>query len=277
MEKAKIALIGIGSWGKKLAPELDRQANLTYLMHKDSPETAMWTKENFPKVKSTNNLEEILSDPTILAVVIATPIITHFDIALKALQASKNIFLEKPGGKNSEELNKLTLEAQKRDLIIQVGYEFTYSEKLKEIKEKIGNEHINKISFVWKKWGSFKAHPVINLLVHEISILKALGFNNVKITKYNETKGDNDPDSIYVEAKSNNTIITFEISRASHSKEKIVVIETNENKYELMDENENLIKNEIEEFMSSIKNKTKPLTDGQFAKEILETIEQINY
>ena len=130
---------------------------------------------------------------------------------------------------------------------------------------------------MWKKWGSFKAHPVINLLVHEISILKALCFNNVKITKYNETKGDNDPDSIYVEAKSNNTIITFEISRASHSKEKIVVIETNENKYELMDENENLIKNEIEEFMSSIKNKTKPLTDGQFAKEILETIEQINY
>lgn len=275
MEKIKTALVGVGNWGKNLARELPNHTNLKYLAHNNSGETVTWIKEHFAEIKSTANLDEILNDPEIEAVAIATPIQTHLEIALRVLQAGKNVFLEKPATEKSSDIQILIDEAEKRNLVLQVGYEFTYSKKLREIKEQIGERPISKVSFEWRKWGSFNAHPVINLLVHELSILKSLGLNNIKITKYEEIKGENNPDSIHVEATSGETIITFDINRVSKTKEKAVTVETENNKYKWKDDGENLIGEEIEAFSNNVQNKTKPKTDGQFAKEILQIIETI--
>ena len=113
MEKPKIALIGVGRWGKKLAKELATEADLCYLVHGDSEDTKNWIEENFPNTKSSKDLDDVFKDSAIESVVIATPIKTHFEIALQALKLGKNVLLEKPGGENPEELDILIEEAKK--------------------------------------------------------------------------------------------------------------------------------------------------------------------
>lgn len=270
-----IALVGIGSWGKNLAKELYKQGVLLEVVDSSKEETKSWIEENIPDVKIAGDLEEILTNPEIKAVVVATPIKTHFEIALKIIQAGKDLFLEKPATEKSTDVEILISEAKKKNIIFQVGYEFFYDPALQAVKEKIKNETIKNISFVWKKWGSFKAHPVINLLVHEISILKSLGFKDVKILKYTEIKGENDPDGIEVEALSGEIPVTFTIDRASKEKSKTVTIETDRNNYVVESLNVDLLGEEIKNFISNIENRTTPKTDGNFAKEILEIIESI--
>lgn len=277
MEKPKIALIGVGRWGKKLAKELATEADLCYLVHGDSEDTKNWIKENFPNTKSSKDLDEVFKDSAIESVVIATPIKTHFEITLQALKLGKNVLLEKPGGENPEELDILIEEAKKRNLVLQIGYEFTFSQKLKEIQKEIEDRKIERISFVWEKWGTFETHPVVNLLVHEISIAKVLGLNNLEIIKYEETKGEHSPDKVWLEAKSGETEISFYIDRVSKDPKKLVTIEADGKKREWLSGEENLINAEIKSFVRSIQEKTPPFIDGQFAKEILETIEKIPY
>lgn len=277
MEKPETALIGVGRWGKKLANVLAKETDLTYLVHGGSENTKSWIKENLPQIESGQDLETVLHDPDVNAVAIATPINTHFKIALQALEAGKNVLLEKPGGENVEELETLIQEAKKRDLVFQVGYEFTFSEKLKEIQQELEGQKIKKISFSWEKWGTFETHPVINLLVHEISIAKVLGLNNIEITKYEETKGEHNPDSVYIEARSDDTEISFFINRASKETKKLVTIETENKKYEWLAGGEDLLTLEIRSFLQSVKQKTTPEISGQFAKEILETVSKIPY
>ncbi len=277
MEKPKIALIGVGRWGKKLAFELANEADLCYLVHGNSPDTEKWIKENFPNAKSSKNLDDVLNDDTINSVVIATPIKTHFGIALQALKHGKNVLLEKPGGESPENLDILIREAEARNLTLQVGYEFTFSKKLKEIQKEIGDKKIERVSFMWEKWGTFETHPVVNLLVHEISIAKVLGLDNVEITNYVETKGEHNPDKVQIEAKSGDTKISFYIDRTSKDPRKLVTIEVGDKKYEWLSGGENLINTEVKSFIRATQEKTRPVVDGQFAKEVLEVITKIPY
>lgn len=276
MEK-NIALVGLGAWGKNLAKELAKQGVLAMVLDSSKKETGLWIAENLPEIKIVDKMEDILTDPQIKAVFVATPITTHFEIAQKVIEAGKDIFLEKPATQNCADLEILISEAKKRNLVFQVGYEFFYDPSLQKIKENIKNEKIKEISFEWKKWGSFNAHPVINLLVHEISILKSLGIKDIQILKYTEIKGENNPDGIEVLAKGDGIPVTFAINRASKGKSKTLKIVTDKNSYVVESLNVDLLGEEIRNFVSNIRNRATPQTDGQFAKEILEIIETIPY
>lgn len=257
MEKIKAAQIGFGKWGKKLALVVEKYFDLSIV-----------DRENF---------SEYLKDPKVRAVFIATPIDTHFDIALRALQSGKHVFLEKPGTDSSDKLKILTEEADRRDLVLQIGYEFTFAPDIAEMKSVLENEKVSKVRFEWHKWGSFDFHPVINLLVHELSILKTIGIWPINITKYEERDGEYHPDSIHIEAKHNDIEITFDIDRTSEIKEKIITIESAKGRQEWRDIHTSLVDDETMAFASAIAHGTKPLPDGHFAEDILRTIESIPY
>jgi predicted dehydrogenase len=257
MEKIKAVQIGYGRWGKRLALTAEKFCALS--------------------IADRESFEKHLVDPGVQAVIIATPINTHYEIAKRALEAHKDVFLEKPGTDSSEKLGELIAIAKRNDLIFQIGYEFAYANDVEEMKNAVESGSVKKISFVWNKWGTFETHPVINLLVHELSILKAIGVWPIEITKYEEVKGEHNLDSIRVEAKANEISITFDIDRASEIKEKIVTLETDKGKQEWRDGRTPLVEEEIKAFINSIVSRRTPITDGNFAKEILEAIEKIPY
>ena len=93
----KIAQIGVGYWGPNLLRNLIANKRCQVLRVVDaSPERRSYVNGLYPSVLTSANSNDIFDDPGINAVVIATPVATHYDLAIKALNAGKHILVEKP-------------------------------------------------------------------------------------------------------------------------------------------------------------------------------------
>ncbi|MGI5835733.1 MAG: Gfo/Idh/MocA family protein [Chloroflexota bacterium] len=175
-----IGVIGYGYWGPNLvrnfveAPDsrviavadlqLDRLAQLQ-LRH--------------PKIKTSSDYRELLSDPSIDAVAIATPVSTHFDLALKALQAGKHVLVEKPITETSDQAVRLIEEASKRNLVLMVDHTFVYTGAVRKMKELIETGRIGDIYYydsVRVNLGLFQSdvNVIWDLAVHDLSIMDYL-------------------------------------------------------------------------------------------------------
>src|SRR5882724_6338045 len=163
-KKTHIALIGVGLWGKNLLKEFSAHTDVTWVCHKGSGESATFLTENYPNIPSTTSYADILNDSSVEAVVVATPTVTHFEIGMAVLQANKHLFLEKPGCTQSHELEQLCVEAEKRNLVFTVGYEFVHHPARKKISELIGSEAVRNIHAEWFKWGTFADSAIPHLL-----------------------------------------------------------------------------------------------------------------
>ena len=271
----KVALIGLGRWGKVLLGELEKQAELKY------------------KCDSKTDLGPVLSDSEITAVFIATPTNTHFDIALKALEAGKHVFLEKPGTDSSEKLGKLIKLAEAKKLKFAVGYEFPHHPGIKKIKELINGKGIRSIHFDWQKWGTFKDDAVLHLLCHDVSVLKFLGFDDLAFGLHHRQGVISDTDITWTCFKSSRAeFIESNIDRVSPIKQKALTIITRDGGYILSNNDlfeivgmelkkialteETPVSTEIKDFLMAIEEGKKPLSSGQFALEIYRILETIS-
>ena len=88
----KIAIIGLGRWGKNLLREYSKICSVPICITKSDKNNIVWLKNNYPTVRHTNRFEDVLNNKNIDAVAIATPIKTHFDLAFRALRAGKHVF-----------------------------------------------------------------------------------------------------------------------------------------------------------------------------------------
>ena len=130
-----------------------------------------WLKKKYPSIQHTYNLKEIFADKEIDAVIIATPINTHYNLVKKALLAKKHVFVEKPLSStlsNAEELIKL---AKKNNLLLFVGQIFIFNEIFKKIIQISKRENITHVNFVWNKFGTFDEDIFLNLYLHYMAYL----------------------------------------------------------------------------------------------------------
>lgn len=140
-----LGLIGCGYWGKNYVstirdiPEL----NLKYINDLKPP--------NIPLPENTiytKNLEDVLKDQEIKGVMIATPTITHYDLAAKALENGKHVLVEKPMTSNIKDAERLCEIAQANNVNLMVGHVFKYNIAVKAIQEKIFNGEIGKLRYI---------------------------------------------------------------------------------------------------------------------------------
>jgi len=290
-KKPKVAVIGIGRWGKNLVEAFLRQgADIVYCFHNGSIENTKWLNEKHPDIKIASSYDAILLDNSIDAIVIATPIKTHFEITRKALMAKKNVFLEKPGTEAVKELVELKKFQEDNDLILSVGYIFVHHPVCKYIKNILNSEKIVGIHFEWNKWGSFGEDIVLNLFSHEVSILKTFGIDvDINSINFKTHSHISEKDIVVFGAKGlSSEDITININRVSLEKKKSVTIKTNKNSYLwLNNELKTLNKGqtstnidvsnvpsldiEVANFISDIQNRNKPLVDLDFSIDVLKT------
>lgn len=133
-------------------------------------------KTNFPSIHTTTDVEDVLSNKTIDAVALATPVSTHFDLALRALQAGKHVFVEKPLAASSEQGEKLIKEANKRNLTLMVDHSFVYTGAVRKIKELIDNNDLGEVYYYDStrvNLGLFQqdVNVIWDLAVHDFSIM----------------------------------------------------------------------------------------------------------
>ena len=117
----EIACIGGGYWGKNLIRNLHELSALSWVCEVD-PTTRRQLKELYPAIQFTASTDDVLSNPNIAGVVIATPAVTHGELVRKSLLADKDIFVEKPLCLSGEEGKKLVALASERRRILMVGH-----------------------------------------------------------------------------------------------------------------------------------------------------------
>ena len=105
-------------------------------------------KSLYPGVRTTCNMEELLGDPGIDAVVIATPVNRHFEIAHAALSGGKHVFLEKPMARSVEECEKLCTLAEQKGLTLMVGHTFLYSPPVRMMKKIIQDGDLGVLRYI---------------------------------------------------------------------------------------------------------------------------------
>ena len=178
----KTAIIGLGSWGRKILPSLDKHSQVIRCSNSKNKKAHEWLEENFPHIEHTFDTNKILKDKGIEAVVITTPIETHSGLVRLALEAGKHVFVEKPLATSTKEVESLYTLAKERDLALFVGYLFSYHEVLDRLLEILNKDHALHAFLHWEKFGTFRENIFWNLVCHEISIIYRLfGLNNKMI------------------------------------------------------------------------------------------------
>ena len=166
----QIAIIGIGRWGKNLIREFSKISKVKFCLTTGNKENLKWLKKNYPDVIHTTRISDVLNDSSIDAVIIATPIKTHYLLVKKILESKKHVFIEKPLAKKSSEINNLIKIAKKNKKTLFVGHVFLHNEIFKKLKLILKTESIKHAIFEWKKLGTFDEDIFENLLSHDLSL-----------------------------------------------------------------------------------------------------------
>src|SRR5579872_3035512 len=128
-----VGQVGLGYWGKNLARNFDALADLRWLCDA-SPEAQADFAERYPNARVTGDFAEMLADDELDAVVIATPVPTHYALAKQALEAGKHVFVEKPATATSAEMAELITIAATSGLVLIPGHLLLYHPASKRSK-----------------------------------------------------------------------------------------------------------------------------------------------
>lgn len=179
MKKINVAVIGMGYWGPNIIRNLLKVPQISKIYGCDIQKNKLnILKKNFPNVIATNDYILLLNQKKIDAIVIATPIKTHFDLAKKALNAKKHVLVEKPMTTKSEEAKKLIELSKKTRKILMVGHTFVYSESIQKIKDLIQNKKIGKIYY----YDSTRIN--LGLIQKDLSVIWDLAPHDLSIVNY---------------------------------------------------------------------------------------------
>jgi predicted dehydrogenase len=173
-----IAQIGCGYWGPNLLRNFSALKNCRVKIVVDaSAERRAFVQANFPRTTAVENHKAVLADPEIDAVVIATPAGTHFELALAALQAGKNVFVEKPMATKAAEVDELARVAGEKKLVVMVGHTFIYNAAVRYVKKLIDGGDLGEIRYIYSQrlnLGRIRSDvdALWNFAPHDISIIQ---------------------------------------------------------------------------------------------------------
>ena len=173
----RAAVVGLGYWGPNLVRALHASPRADLVaVHDARPHRQEAIVAGYPEARPTNSYAEILEDGSIDAVVIATPVSTHFHLGAAALAAGKHVFIEKPLAHSVEAGTRLAEMAAERDLVLMPGHTFLYSPPVVLVKQLIDSGELGEVYFVSMSRVNLGLHQadtsvVWDLAPHDFSIL----------------------------------------------------------------------------------------------------------
>jgi len=172
-----VGVVGYGYWGPNLVRNFAEAENshIAAVADFDSGRLRL-AGLRYPHLKLCSDYSDVLNDPEIDAVAIATPVRTHFEIAYAALQAGKHVLVEKPMTETVEQAKILIDEASRKNLTLMVDHTFIYTGAVKKIKGLVDSGDLGKIFYYDStriNLGLFQhdVNVIWDLAVHDISIL----------------------------------------------------------------------------------------------------------
>jgi predicted dehydrogenase len=144
-----VAVIGLGYWGPNLLRVLadDTDVEVRWICDRDEERLARFHRR-YPATLCTTQTRDVLRDPSVDAVVIATPVFTHHELATASLTAGKHTFVEKPLAASSLLADELIALARREDRVLMCGHTFLYSPPVRAIKRMLEAETLGELYFV---------------------------------------------------------------------------------------------------------------------------------
>jgi predicted dehydrogenase len=170
-----IAVVGLGYWGPNLARNFDELARLTWICETDA-ERRERHAARFPRARATNDFDDLLADPDLEAVVVATPVPTHFDLTRRALLAGKHVLVEKPPALTALEAEQLSALAEERELVLMPGHLLLYHPGVRKLNELIRAGELGEILCLYgnrQNLGKIRKdeNALWSLGVHDLSVI----------------------------------------------------------------------------------------------------------
>lgn len=174
-----IGVVGYGYWGPNLVRNFFNTDGCFVKTVVDlNPERLKILKKNFPTIKASRHLSDILNDKKIDAVVVSTPVKTHYQIAKSALEAGKHVLVEKPMTDSLKTASFLVDLADKKNKILMVDHTFLYTGAVTKIKSLIDSKKIGRLQY----FDSMRTN--LGIFQKDINVLWDLGSHDISILTY---------------------------------------------------------------------------------------------
>src|SRR3954447_11370080 len=150
MSDVSIGIVGLGYWGPNLARNFAALpgARVTWLCDGDA-EARERHAAAYPQVRLTGELDDLLADPELDAVVLATPVPTHAEFATRVLEAGKHCFVEKPLAQSVADAERAAAAADRSGRILMVGHLLQYHPGVAKLKELVDEGHLGDVHYIY--------------------------------------------------------------------------------------------------------------------------------
>lgn len=174
-----IGVIGYGYWGPNLVRNFSRldDCKVHWVASRRAGRLDA-VRRQYPGVKVSTHFDDVLSDQSVDAVVIVTPVSSHYPLALRALEAGKHVLVEKPMTSTAEEGRRLVDEAKRRGLVLMVDHTFIYTPAIRCIRDLIRQGKIGDILY----YDSTRIN--LGLIQHDVNVLWDLASHDLSILDY---------------------------------------------------------------------------------------------
>jgi predicted dehydrogenase len=173
----RVGVIGHGYWGPNLVRNFMAAPGSAVTAVCDTREERLTQlRKVYPTLKIYNDAAALINDTTVDAVVVATPVSSHFELTMATLNAGKHVLVEKPIASNSEQAGQLIDEAAKRQLVLMVDHTFVYTDAVRKMRELISSGELGEIYYydaVRVNLGLFQhdVNVIWDLAIHDLSIM----------------------------------------------------------------------------------------------------------
>jgi predicted dehydrogenase len=177
VSSVSVGVVGLGYWGPNLARNFDRLGETELQWVCDASDDALARMgAQFPSTKTTTSLDDLLNDDGLDAIVIATPVPLHADLALRVLEAGKHCFVEKPLAQSVADAERVVEAAERAGKVLMVGHLLEYHPGVRKLKEVAGSGDLGTIRYIYgNRLNLGKLRPDENALwslgAHDVSVL----------------------------------------------------------------------------------------------------------
>lgn len=173
--KLRVGQVGLGYWGRNLARNFDDLTELAWLCDASEPLREEFARR-YPAARVTGDFEELISSGELDAVVVATPVPTHYPLARAALEAGLHVFVEKPPAMRVAEMEELVGLAEARGLVLMPGHLLLYHPGVQKLEELVEEGELGDVLVVYgnrQNLGKIRKdeNALWSLGVHDLSVI----------------------------------------------------------------------------------------------------------
>jgi predicted dehydrogenase len=175
----KIGVIGYGYWGPNLVRNfMEAPGSIVTTVCDLRSQRLTSLQVRYPTIKTTTDPGDLFADPTLDAIVIATPVSSHFELGMKALAADKHVLIEKPLAATSDQALGLIAAAAKRQRVLMVDHTFVYTGAVRKIRELITANALGDIYY----YDAVRVN--LGLFQHDVNVIWDLAIHDLSIMEY---------------------------------------------------------------------------------------------